>query len=168
MKAIIGEKTRLFDKEFIFESPEDAQATLEKQNKKMKTLKIMSIIFAASWAVMFILDGVMKLINSSIDISMLALVPFMFMFAFGTYLLPSTWKFAGRVYKIISSHFIFLPGKLLFGGVPAFYISLICWCIPLYAIPIAWYQSRCIRKAATQYLNSEATDNTPLSVSVTE
>lgn len=154
MIAIIGEKTRLFDKEFIFESAEDAQATLEKQNKKMKTIKIMVIVCVASWLAMFILDSVVKLFDRPIDVSMLALVPFAITLALGSYLLPSTWKFAGRVYKIIASHFIFLPGKLLFGGVPAFYISFVGWCIPLYAIPIAWYQSRCISKAANKAIAS--------------
>jgi|GEM_PF-4966025 len=164
MKTVIGEKTRFFDKEFVFESAEDAQATLEMQNKKMKTIKIMSVVCVASWLLMFLLDAVIKLLDSPIDVSMFALVPLLTMLALGTYLIPSTWKFAGRFYKIVASHFVFLPGKLLFGGVPAFYISLVCWTMPVYGILIAWYQSRCISKAAKEAVASGTYNTETVSV----
>lgn len=158
MKTIIGEKTRLFDKDFMFESKEDAQKVLKKERRKEKVIIIAAIAYVialfSGWLILDVINP-----TDSIFTDMFAFGAFGVMLMYAILMIPYNLKFAGKVYRIISSHFIFITGKLLFGATTALYLFIMGSASPLYSAPVSLWQSHLIKKAATENIDSD-TSNT--------
>lgn len=153
MKTIENERTRLFERDFVFESIEDAQNVLKKENKKSKLIKIAAITYVIAMVLAVLICDVIRP-NSFVikDIASFGAVGVLF--AYSLLMFPINLKFAVRVFCMFSPIVIFWPIKLLFGLPMAIGAMVLGSFTPVYSTPAALWQSHLIKKAAKEYIDT--------------
>lgn len=152
-------KQTLFDREFKFGSIENAKSAVEKAKKRSKIGFIAFCLGIFAFILLLIIEKFhldaenLNIWNGTWLVAMIASIVTMFI-STGT----SIFRYTKRVYKIVSSKFLFLPGKLLFGFFSAYAFFAIYFINPILHFVMTLYQTKLIKRAAEEFIANPEKD----------